>query len=142
MENWFECKIRFEKTMENGTVKKVTEPYLVDDLSFTEAERRIIEESKPLMSGEFEVNDIKKGHYSEVFFTDDPKADRWYKVKINFITIDEKSGAEKKTATNLLVQAADIHDAIRKLDDGMKTSMADYVIANVAETPIMDVYRY
>lgn len=139
---WFECKIRYEKTMENGMEKKVTEPYLVDALSFTEAEARIIEEITPFISGEYTVSDIKRANYSELFFAEEQKADRFFKAKLNFITLDEKSGSEKKTATNILVQAADLRDAVKKIDQGMKGSMADYVIASVVETQIMDVYRY
>ena len=139
---WFECKIRYEKTMENGMVKKVTEPYLVDALSFTEAEARIIEEMKPFISGEFTVSDIKRANYSELFFSDEEAADRWFKSKLLFITLDEKSGNEKKVASNVLIQAADLRDAVKKLDEGMKGSMADYEIASMAETAIMDVYRY
>ena len=139
---WFECKIRYEKTLENGMVKKVTEPYLVDALSFTEAEARIIEEMKPFISGEFTVSDIKRANYSELFFCDEEAADRWFKSKLLFITLDEKSGNEKKVATNVLIQASDLRDAVKKLDEGMKGSMADYEIASMAETAIMDVYRY
>ena len=139
---WFECKIRYEKTMENGMVKKVTEPYLVDALSFTEAEARIIEEMKPFISGEFTVSDIKRANYSELFFSDEEAADRWFKSKLLFITLDEKSGNEKKVASNVLIQASDLRDAVKKLDEGMKGSMADYEIASMAETAIMVVYRY
>ena len=151
MHNWFECKIRYEKIAENGMNKKVTEPYLVDALSFTEAESRIIEteaesriieEITPFISGEFTVSDIKRANYSELFPSEEEAADRWFKCKLYFITLDEKSGAEKKTATNVLVQAADLRDAVKKLDEGMKGTMADYVIASVAETAIMDVYPY
>ena len=132
MHNWFECKIRYEKVAENGMNKKVTEPYLVDALSFTEAESRIIEEITPFISGEFTVADIKRANYSELFPCEEDAADRWFKCKLYFITLDEKSGAEKKTATN----------AVKKLDEGMKGTMADYVIASIAETAIMDVYPY
>lgn len=142
MHTWFEGKIRYEKVAENGMNKKVTEPYLVDALSFTEAEARLIEEVTPFISGEFTVSDIKRVNYSEIFPSDEEAADKWYKCKLYFVTIDEKSGAEKKTATNILVQAADLRDAIKKLDNGMKGTMADYVIASVAETVIMDVYPY
>lgn len=142
MHNWFECKIRYEKVVENGMNKKVTEPYLVDALSFTEAESRIIEEITPFISGEFTVSDIKRANYSELFPSEEEAADRWFKCKLYFITLDEKSGAEKKTATNVLVQAADLRDAVKKLDEGMKGTMADYVIASVAETALMDVYPY
>ena len=127
MHTWFECKIRYEKVMENGMQKKVTEPYLVDALS---------------LSGEFTVSDIKRANYSELFPSDEESADRWFKCKLIFITLDEKSGAEKKTSTQVLVQAADLRDAVKKLDEGMKGTMADYVIASVAETALMDVYPY
>ena len=142
MHTWFECKIRYEKTMDNGMNKKVTEPYLVDTLSFTEAEARIIEEMTPYISGEFTVSDIKRANYSELFPSEEEAADRWFKCKLAFITLDEKSGAEKKTPTQVLVQAADLRDAVKKLDEGMKGTMADYQIASVAETAIMDVYPY
>ena len=142
MNEWFECKIKYEKTMDNGQMKKVTEPYLVDTINFTEAEKRIIEEMTPFMTGEFQVADIKRARYAELFETPGDEADRWFKCKLTFVTLDEKSGAEKKTSQNVLVQASDLRDAIKRLDEGMKGSMMDYVISSVAETPIMDVYHY
>lgn len=142
MHTWFEGKIRYEKVAENGMNKKVTEPYLVDALSFTEAEARLIEEVTPFITGQFTVTDIKRANYSEIFPSDEEAADKWYKCKLYFVTLDEKSGAEKETATNILVQAADLRDAVKKLDEGMKGTMADYVIASVTETAIMDVYPY
>ena len=142
MNEWFECKVKYERTMDDGKVKKVNEPYLVDALSFTEAEERIIEERKHYMSGEFQVSDIKRARYAELFETDDESGDRWFKVKLTFITLDEKTGAEKKTSQNVLVQAADLRDAVKRLDEGMKTSMMDYVISSVAESPLLDVYHY
>ncbi|MDV7047553.1 DUF4494 domain-containing protein [Bacteroides cellulosilyticus] len=142
MHTWFECKIRYEKMMGNGMNKKVTEPYLVDALSFTEAEARIIEEMTPFISGEFTVSDIKRANYSELFPSEEEAADRWFKCKLVYITLDEKSGAEKRTSSMVLVQAADLRDAVKKLDEGMKGTMADYIIASVSETPLMDVYPY
>ena len=142
MNEWFECKVKYERTMDDGKVKKVNEPYLVGALSFTEAEERIIEERKHYMSGEFQVSDIKRARYAELFETDDESADRWFKVKLTFITLDEKTGAEKKTSQNVLVQAADLRDAVKRLDEGMKSSMMDYVISSVAESPLLDVYHY
>ena len=142
MNEWFECKVKYERTMDDGKVKKVNEPYLVDALSFTEAEERIIEERKHYMSGEFQVSDIKRARYAELFETDDESADRWFKVKLTFITLDEKTGAEKKTSQNVLVQAADLRDAVKRLDEGIKSSMMDYVISSVAESPLLDVYHY
>ena len=135
---WFECKVRYEKMMENGTVKKVNEPYLVDALTFTEAEARIIEMITPFISGEFSISAVKKTRISEIFFND--LGDKYYMVKVNFITIDEKSGIEKKTSSFILVQASEFADALDKFNEGMKGTMADYEIASIAETPLMDVY--
>lgn len=140
MAEWFLCTIKRDKTLENGQVKKVSEKYLFDSLSFTESESRCIEEITPFVSGEFEVADIKRTNYSEIFFSDEESADKYFKCKLYFITIDEKSGTEKKTATNILVQASDLRDAVKKLDEGMKGTMYDYVIASVAETNIIDIY--
>ena len=90
MANWFECKVRYDKLQENGAAKKVTEPYLVDALSFTEAEARITEEQKPFISGEFEVSAVKRCKIAEIVLQEDEEADKWYLVKVGFITVDEK----------------------------------------------------
>ncbi len=135
---WFECKVRYDKMMENGAVKKVNEPYLVDALTFTEAEARIIEEMTPFISGEFSISAVKKTKISEIFFDD--SADKYYMVKVNFITLDEKSGVEKKSASFILTQASDLEGALSRFKEGMKGTMADYDIASIAETPLMDVY--
>ena len=139
---WFECKVRYDKTLENGTIKKVTEPYLVDAMSFTEAEARIIKEMSPFMSGEWSVADIKRANFSELFPSDEESADRWYKLKLATIIIDEKKQVEKKVTTWKLVQAANLKDAIKKLDEGMRGTLADVELTQVAETPIVDVYFY
>ena len=102
MNNWFECKVKYEKTLETGTQKKVTEAYLVDAMTFTDAEARIIEEMTPFISGEFEVTAVKKARISELF--QDPDGDKWYRCKVMFITLDEKSGLEKKSASTMLVR--------------------------------------
>ena len=138
--NWFECKVSYEKMMENGMPKKVSEPYLVDALSFTEAEARIIEEVKPYISGDFTIAGIKRARISELFFNE--AGDRYYRLKVNFITLDEKSGAEKKKASQMLVQASDIKEAITVLEGGMKGTMSDYEIASVSETMIMDIFPF
>ena len=140
MNNWFECKVSFEKTMENGMQKKVTEPYLVDALSFTEAEARITEEMRPFISGEFTVADIKRARLSELFLNE--TGDRFFKIKIYFITLDEKSGAEKKTAAVMLAQANTLKEALAVLEEGMNGTMADYTIASISETPIMDIFPF
>ncbi|GLL55383.1 hypothetical protein KUBF_30460 [Bacteroides finegoldii] len=142
MHTFFEVRVRYEKMMENGTNKQVTEPYLVDALSFTEAEARIIEEMKPFISGDFKVKAVKQANCSELFSNNDANSDRWYKARLAFVTLDEKSRAEKKTYTNILIQAADLRVAVKRLDEGMKGTMADYKIVSIAETKIMDVYMY
>lgn len=142
MQKWFECSLKYDKVMENGLEKKLTELYIVDALSITEAEARLIEEMNPFMQGEFQCKGIKEAKYSEIFFSEEVTADRYFKCKLLFITLDEKSGKEKTTSTQILVQAADLRDAVKKLDEGMKGTMADYQIASVSETKIMDVYLY
>lgn len=119
-------------------VKKVNEPYLVDALSFTEAEARIIEEITPYISGEFSISAVKKTKIAEIFFNED--GDRYYMVKVNFITLDEKTGTEKKSASFILVQASTVADALDKFMAAMKGSAADFEVASVAETPLCDVF--
>ncbi len=139
---WFECKIRYEKTMEDGMQKKVTETYTVDALSFTEAEHRIMEEISAYISGAFEVTDIKKAAYKEIFFSDDDMADKWYKAKLQFITIDEKTDKEKRSNVNYLVNAGTFNGAVGNIVEVMNGTMIDYVIASIAETSLMDVFEY
>ncbi len=126
--------------LETGMQKTVTEPYLVDALSFTEAEARIIEEIKPYISGEFSVSDIKRVKYTESFFNE--TGDRYFKARLYFITLDEKSGSEKKTAVNMLVQASVLKEAVEIVETEMKKTMIDYAFASVTETAIMDVFPY
>ena len=139
---WFECKIKYEKVMEDGLQKQVTETYVVDALSFTEAEQRIMEEMSNYISGEFEVADIKKAAYKEIFFSDDEMADKWYKAKLQFITYDEKTDKEKRSSVTYLVQAGSFNGAVKNIDEAMGGTMIDYVISSVAETTLMDVYEY
>ena len=139
---WFECKIRYEKVQEDGTQKKVTELYVVDALSFSEAEKRIIEEMSAYISGEFEVTDVKKAQYKEVFFSDAANDDRYYKAKLAFITIDEKTEKEKRSNVTYLVQAATLDGAVKNINEVMAGTMIDYEKSNIAETKIMDVFEY
>ena len=122
--------------------KKVTETYVVDAMSFSEAEERIIEEMSSYISGEFNVTDIKKASYGEIFFSDEPTADRWYKTKLQFITIDEKTEKEKRSNVNYLVHAGSFNGAVKNIDEVMGKTMIDYVIASVAETTLMDVFEH
>lgn len=139
---WFECKIKYEKAMEDGMTKTVPEMYVVDALSFSEAERRITEEMSSYISGPFDVVDIKKTAYKEIFFADTDEADRWYKAKLEFITLDEKTDKEKRSTVNYLVNAGTFNGAVRNIEEAMTGSMGDYVIASVAETKLMDVFEY
>jgi hypothetical protein len=139
---WFECKIRYEKTIEDGMQKKVTEAYVVDALSFSEAEERIIEEMSSYISGEFNVTDIKKAPYGEIFFSDQEMADRWYKAKLQFITLDEKTEKEKRSNVNYLVQAGSFNGAVKNLEEVMGGTMIDYSIVSVNETTLMDVFEH
>lgn len=142
MYEWFECKVKYEKAAEDGSQKKVSEPYLVDAINFTEAEKRITEEIRPYMTGEFEVSDIKRIKLAELFETPGDEADHWFKAKLTFITLDEKTAKERKTSQQVLIQAADLRAAIARLDEGMKGTMLDYTISSVTETQIMDVFHY
>lgn len=138
MANWFECKVAYDKVQENGAVKKVNEPYLVDALSFTEAEARITEEQTPFISGDFTVSAVKRTKIAEVFF--DETADRWYLVKCAFITIDEKTAVEKRQVSQMLVAATDFKGAYDAFMENMKNTLADFEIVSITETLIMDVY--
>ena len=138
MANWFECKVRYAKMLETGMQKTVNEPYLVDALSFTEAESRITEEMAPFISGDFTVSAVKREKLSEVFY--DETGDKWYKAKYNIITVDEKTAVEKKTTVTTLVQAANFQAAVDNFMEGMKGTMADFEIAAVVETALMDVF--
>ena len=139
---WFECKIRYEKTMEDGLPKKVSEVYVVDALSFSEAEERIMEEMLPYNLVDIEIVDVKIAPYREVFFADDNLADQWFKAKLSFITIDERSNKEKRTSMMYLVNAGNISSAISNIDKVMSGTMIDYVTTSISATKIFDVFEY
>lgn len=139
---WFEVKIRYEKTMDDGLQKKVTEKYTVDALSHTEAESRIAEEMKSYISGEFDVKGIVPASYKEIFFSDNENDDKWYKAKLQFITIDENTDREKRSNVYYLIQAGSFGQAVKHIDEVMGGTMIDYVIASMAETTLMDVFEY
>lgn len=139
---WFECKIRYEKVMEDGLPKKINDVYVVDALSFSEAEERIIEEMSSYISGEIEIVDVKIAPYREVFFADDNLADQWFKAKLSFITIDERTNKEKRTSAMYLVNAGNISSAINNIDKVMSGTMIDYVTTSISATKIFDVFEY
>jgi len=140
--NLFECKVRYVKVMNNGTQKRVTEQYVVDAMSFAEAETRIIEEMSAYVSGDFEVTDVRKAAYKEVIFSDNELAGRYYKAKLAFITIDEKTGEEKRTSVTYLVQADTFDVAVKNINEVMGGTMIDYEKSNISETQILDVFEY
>jgi len=139
MAQWIEVKVRYEKMTDSGKTVKVTDPYFVDTLSCTEAEARVIKEITLFIS-EFNVLNVGKTKISEIFWNE--SGNRFYKVKVNFITLDEKTAAEKRTASYILVQASNFDEALRNFHDGMKGTMADYEIETISETKIVDVYTY
>ena len=126
--------------MEDGMQKRVNENYVVDALSFSEAEERIIEEMSSYISGEFDVVDIKKAAYKEIFFADQDMADKWYKAKLQFITIDEKTEKEKRSTVSYLVNAGSFNGSVKNIEEVMGGTMIDYVISSVSETTVMDVW--
>lgn len=140
MNSYFQCKISYDKTLENGMQKRVTEPYLVDACSYTEAEERITKEIRPYVTGDFAITDIKRARYSEIFFN--PDGDRYYDCGVEFISLDEKNGSEKKTKAKMLVQASTLEEAMKGLSEGMKGTLSDYNSVSIYETKIMDIFTY
>ena len=137
---WYQTKIKYEKTMEDGVTKNVIESYVVPAYSHAEAEECIENEMKSLVGGLVEVTSIVPAKYNEIFFSEDKDADKYYKAKLVFITIDEKTEKEKLTSSFYLVQAKSFTNAVENIQEVMKTSMLDYKIASVAETNILDVF--
>lgn len=121
---------------ENGCVKPVTDVYVVDALSFTEAEARTIEYVTPYISGEFTVTDIKRAKYAEVW--ENSAAEKWYEAQLEFITIDERTGSEKRTKNRMLVQASTLSESMQAVAENMRGTMADYEAVCIKETPILE----
>lgn len=139
---WFTTKVKYQKTQEDGTEKVVSETYVVDALSFTEAESSIIDEMSVYVSGEFHVSGITKSAFGEIFFSDVDDDDKWYKAKLQFITIDEKTEKENRSNVTYLVQAKSLARALRYIDEVMGKTMNDYDTVGINETPIMDVFEH
>lgn len=138
---WFTCKIKYDKVSDEGLMVKTSETYMVDALSFTDAENRIIDEMAPYMSGEYEVSDIRKTKVAELFESNDSLADKWYKANVALITLDEKTAKEKRTNCPMFIQATSLSDALANLTKGMAGTLSDYVVTSIAETKIMDIYH-
>lgn len=140
MATFIECKVKYDKVLENSMVKKVTNAYLVDALSFTEAEERLAEEVAPYVQGEYCITSMRETNISEVFF-DNADSDRWYKVKALFVSLDEKKGVERKCASYMLVQAQDFAAAVDNFINGMSGTVSDYEIGSITETGIVEVFN-
>lgn len=139
--SWYETRIKYQKAMEDGSEKVVNELYVVDALSCTEAETSVIEEMS-YISGDSAVTSAKKTNYGEIFFSDLDDDDKWYKAKCQFITIDEKSGKDKRSNVTYLVQAKSLARALRYVDEVMGKSMLDYDIVGLNETHVFDVFEH
>jgi hypothetical protein len=141
MTDWFECKVKYDKTMEDGLIKTTTETYLVDALSFTEAEKRFIEEIEPFMTGEFIVTDIKRARLSELMESEDLTDDKWFKARVAYTSLDEKKGIEKRTVQSVLVQAKDFPTSLKNLEIRMRGTLGEWSIVSITETKIMDIFK-
>ena len=142
VQSWFEVKVTYERAGEKGLNTKVNEVYLVQGFTFTEIEKRITQELQPQVTGEFNINEMKRVKYGEIVDTQDETADKWYKCKIVLVTIDEASAKEKKTPVLLLVKAESVPDAISRLNIHMKSSVMDYELTSVNNSPIVDIFQY
>lgn len=140
MSTWFECKAKYQKMDQNGREKMVTEPYLVDAVSFTDAEKRINELLAPYISGEFKVTNIKIANFSELIPNE--AGDRWFKCKVTFIGYNEEKGTETKTSTYMLVQANTIKQAYDFVENALTGTVSDYEIPSIQESPLKDVFPY
>ena len=140
MNTWFECKAKYQKTGEDGKDKMVSENYLVDAVSFTEAEKRINKELEPYISGEFFVVVIKIANFSEII--PDENGDRYFKTKVSFISVDEEKGVEKRSSTYMLVQANNVKEAYVNTEKALSDTVSDFEIPAISESNILDVFKY
>ncbi|WP_177761675.1 DUF4494 domain-containing protein [Flavobacterium sp. I3-2] len=137
---WYECKVKYRKLDENGVQKVVSEPYLVDALSFTEAESRINTEMAAFVSEEFKIVNIKVANFAEIHHFEN--SDRWFKSKVSLLAYDEESGKERKTSFYLLIQANDVKEAFDNTMQVMQNTMGEFTIPAIAESPIIDVFHF
>ena len=140
--NWFEAKVKYVKVNEDGYEKKVNEAYLLDAMSYTEAESRIIHEMESIISGDYYISTLKKSNITELVPSDDENDDRWYKAKVAIIDVDEVSGKEKSSAQYYLIAAASIQRALENLERSLSSFVVPYEIQSIADTSIMDVFPY
>ena len=140
--NWFEAKVKYIKINEDGREKKVNEAYLLDAMSYTEAESRITHEMESVIKGDYYSSSLKKSNITELVPSEDENDDRWYKAKVNIIDADEVSGKGKSTAQYYLVAAADTDRALENLKKNLSTFVVPYEIANISDTKFIDVFPY
>ena len=139
---FFEVKIQYQKTLEDGKEKKVTEQYVVEALSFTEAESRIAEGMTHYIDGDFDVVSEKIAPYNEILLSDNSNDDKWFLSKAAFITLDERTAKEKKQTFRYLVQAATSELALDYTNEMFSRGMSDYSIDSVQDTPTLDVFLH
>ena len=140
--NWFEGKVKYIRIGEDGRERKVAEVYLLDAMSYTEAESRIIREMEGLTSGEFWITGLKKSNVTEVVYTTDVNDDRWYKAKVAIVDADEVSGREKRSFLYYLVAASDASRALENLNKALETFVVPWEVVSVADTQVADVFPY
>ncbi|MBN1768889.1 MAG: DUF4494 domain-containing protein [Prolixibacteraceae bacterium] len=140
MQTWYECKVKYLKIDQSGHERKVNDNYLLDAVSFTDAETRIYKEMQQLTNGEFQVVNIKKSNISEVIPSE--SGEWWYKAKINLITIDEEAGKEKKVTNYILVMADDINHALKRVEEGLSYMLVPYVVTSIQLSAIAEVFPY
>ena len=138
MNNWYTIKVKYTKEFRDGTLKRATEPYLVNALSFTDAEARIYKEVGEYVRGEFLVTSISKTDYADIFFYDET----WYKVKVSYVTEDADTGKEKKINNNFLVSAHNIKEAYERIEESLKGLMVSFQVPAISETQIVEIYPY
>lgn len=140
MQIWFECKVKYVKVTESGKEQTVTENFLLDAVSFTDAETRITRQMREMVKGEFSVTDIKKSRIAEVFPYEN--GEWWFKATINLVTVDEEAGKEKKLRTQYIIMADDIKEALNRLEESLSFMVVPYVISSLAVSTIVDVFPY
>ena len=138
MQKWYTVKVKYTKQFTDGTLKRVTEPYLFSAVNFTDAETRVHKEVGEFVRGEFDVTSISVVDYADIFHYDD--AEVWYKCKVSYVSEDMDSGKEKKVSNNFLVSAHNVKEAYDRIEESLKDLQADYETPTISETSIIEVF--
>lgn len=141
--NWYQVKARLERVQDDGSQKIVSENYLVQAFSFGMAEGAIQKEIASFASGEFDIVAVARKNYAEVIESNlgNEIADKWYKCKVNLVTLNERRGKEKKTSQFFLVNANTAMTAHELVDNFMMSSVSNYEVEQVDETKILEVFK-